>query len=166
MHLKKRICFVQDFLERQIAIENISSYLGFGASQMHEAEFLGELSEQADCLVLLDLNNIYVNASKQRIDSSLYYKHINPRRIAYYHLAGHDAFSDHLLDSHGQPVCKEVWDLLCQSVSTKKGLGPHPVCIERDQNLPPFDELYKEVKAARRILQKEMKGKKALYRDL
>ena len=116
---------------------------------MDEAEFLAHLCQEVDCLLLLDINNLYVNAFNHGWDPEAQLSKIPKERVRQYHLAGHEVFPDYLLDSHGQNICKEVWQLFEQALKT---IGPRALSIERDTNIPPFEELYQEVQQAKSIM--------------
>ncbi len=149
-HLVNKITKIQDFLGEKILIENISSYCEFTHSEMDEAEFLAQLSRQADCLILLDINNIYVNAYNHDMNGIEYLHKIPKDRVQQYHLGGHDRYEDYLIDSHGQTICKDVWQLFADALHI---IGPRPVAIERDTNIPSFTELHQEVQHAQEYYQ-------------
>ena len=147
-HLSDRISQTQDVLGRRIAVENSSYYLNL-ADAKTEIEFINAVLKQADCDLLLDVNNVYVNSQNHGYDPSTFITAIEPSRVRYLHIAGHDAESDQVIvDTHGAPVCESVWDLLkfCYQHT-----GPRPTLIERDFNLPPFASLLAEVRRAKEI---------------
>ena len=104
-HLVDRISQVQDFLGRQILMENVSSYLSYRDFEMEEWEFLNAVAEQADCQILLDINNIYVSARNHNFDPQLYLNAINPERVQQFHLAGHSDYGDYVVDTHDHARC-------------------------------------------------------------
>lgn len=142
-YLIQRIQQVQDFLGQQIAIENVSYYAAPGA-EMSEIEFLLQILQGADCQLLLDVNNLYVNSINHDYRAEDFLQQIPPERIAYAHIAGHLPQHQRLLvDTHGTPVSPAVWALLEQ---VYQQFGPLPTLLERDFNLPPLTELYDEVR--------------------
>ncbi|MGU9978361.1 MAG: DUF692 domain-containing protein [Candidatus Oxydemutatoraceae bacterium WSBS_2016_MAG_OTU14] len=137
-----RIRQTQDILERTIAVENTSAYLALG-QEMSEIDFLKRVLEKADCKLLLDVNNIYVNSVNFRFDPFEYLKSIPAERIAYIHIAGHQKEADDLLvDTHGNSVIEPVWNLLEKAYEL---FGPIPTLLERDFNMPPFVDLLNEL---------------------
>lgn len=147
-HLVDRIKRVQDFLGRQILMENVSSYVTYTHSQMSEWEFYSSVVEQADCLMLLDINNIYVSAVNHGFDPVDYLHGVPPERVQQIHLAGHTDYGDFIVDTHDHPVVDPVWDLYARAVEC---FGPVSTMIERDDNFPPFSELMGELDQARAI---------------
>jgi uncharacterized protein len=139
---------VQDRLGRRILLENPSSYVTFAASQIPEAEFLAELARRADCGILLDVNNVYVNARNHGWDTAAYLAAMPAERVGQIHLAGHSDHGTHLLDTHDHPVCEAVWTLYGEAVAR---FGDVASMIERDEALPSLDELVGELDRARRI---------------
>jgi uncharacterized protein (UPF0276 family) len=144
----ERIVRVQDWLKRPLLIENVSSYITYEHSGMSEWEFYTEVVERADCLMLLDLNNIYVSARNHDFDPLAYIDAINPERVQQFHLAGHTDNGDHVIDTHDHDVRDEVWDLYRHAISR---FGSVSTMIERDDNIPPFAELEAELAMARKI---------------
>ncbi len=147
-HVVERIQQVQDYLGQQILIENVSSYIHYQQSVMTEWEFIQEISEQADCLLLLDINNIYVSAINHDFDPLTYLHAIPIERVQQFHLAGHSDFSDYIIDTHDAPVCDAVWDLYAQAV---KHFGEVSCMIERDGNIPTLDKMLEELDRAKMI---------------
>ena len=142
-----RIAEVQDRLGRQIAVENISYYATIGA-EMSELEFINAVVDQADCLLLLDVNNIHVNSVNHGYDAEAFLKGLPAERVAYIHIAGHhNEAADLIVDTHGAPVIEPVWQLLGQAYQR---LGPVPTLLERDFNFPPVEELLAEVETIHR----------------
>ena len=147
-HLVPRITQVQDFLGERILIENVSSYVGYHASHLTEWEFLAELCARADCLLLLDVNNVYVNSVNHHFDPYEFIRAIPAKRVAQIHLAGHERHETFIMDTHDAPVADPVWELYRQ---TSERLGAVSTMIERDANIPPLDELLEELEVARRL---------------
>ena len=147
LHVVKRIRQVQEILERRILIENVSSYLEFTSSTMHEWEFLGAVAEEVDCGILLNINNIYVSAFNHRFDPWVYIDAIPVNRVAQFHLAGHSDHGTNLLDTHDHPVCDEVWSLYEYALPR---FGEVSTLIEWDDNTPEFAELAATAEQARR----------------
>ena len=148
-HIAPRIRRVQDFLGRRIAIENPSSYVSFLASEMEEWTFLSELAELADCMLLLDVNNIYVSCFNHGWNPERYIRGIAADRVQQYHLAGYDDCGTHLLDSHGAAVHDAVWDLFARTVVR---IGCRPTLLEWDRDLPALPILLAEAEKAQAIL--------------
>ena len=141
-HVAARIRRVQDVLGRRIAMENVSFYTMVGA-EMTELEFIRSVLEQADCELLLDVNNIHVNSVNHRYDAEHFLRALPGERIAYCHIAGHYNEADDLIvDTHGSDVIAPVWQLLETAYQT---FGVLPTLLERDFNIPPLTELLAEV---------------------
>ena len=147
-HVVERIERVQDFLGRQILMENVSSYVSFKDSCMTEWDFLNEVSRRADCLILFDINNIYVSARNHGFDPMTYIDAIDPARVRQFHLAGGTDYGDYIIDTHDREVPETVWALYAAAL---KRYGPISSMIERDANIPEFPELLAELDVARRI---------------
>lgn len=147
-HVVDRISQVQEYLGRRILIENVSTYLSYRESELTEWEFLRAVAEQADCLLLLDINNIYVSAQNHGFDALDYLDQVPADRVYQHHLAGHSDEGAYIIDTHDEPVVESVWDLYAEAV---KRFGSVSVMIERDDNIPPFQELFDELSQARRI---------------
>jgi len=147
-HVASRIRQVQDFLGRQMLIENVSSYLSYAESQLTEWEFLAEVAERADCLILLDVNNIYVSARNHNFNPDDYLKGIPVDRVRQFHLAGHSDYGDYVIDTHDHPVVDPVWELYGKALQR---FGAVSTMIERDDDIPPLNELIAELDQARRI---------------
>jgi len=146
-HVVSRVTAVQDRLGRRLAVENVSSYVRFADSQLSEWEFLAAIARQADCDILLDINNVYVSAHNHGFDPEGYVDAIPIDRVAQFHLAGHLDKGAYLLDDHGSVVPAPVWALHEIAVSR---FGPTPTIIEWDENVPSLEELTAEVDKARR----------------
>ena len=147
-HVVSRVRSVQEFLERRILLENVSSYVGYRDSRLTEWEFLKAVAEEADCLILLDVNNVYVSSVNHEFDPYDYLHAIPRERVQQIHLAGHQNHGDYLIDTHDHPVPDPVWALYAASV---RRFGAVSTMIERDANMPPFAELYAEMQVARRV---------------
>jgi len=143
-----RIGQVQDMLGRRLAIENVSYYAAPGA-EMSELEFINAVIAEADCDLLLDVNNIYVNSINHRYDPYEFLRGLPGERIAYGHIAGHfNEAEDLVIDTHGADVIGNVWDLLDKAYEL---FGVFPTLLERDFNLPPVAELLTEVRQIQQI---------------
>ncbi|MGZ3797677.1 MAG: MNIO family bufferin maturase [Pseudobdellovibrionaceae bacterium] len=140
--LTEKIEMVQNFLGRRILIENPSSYLEYKSSQMPEWEFISNLLKKSDCGLLLDINNVYVSSVNHGFDPKLYLQSIPSERIGQIHLAGHSNMNGHLIDTHDEQICPTVWDLYRWSVQQ---FGAISAMVERDGNIPEWEELEKEV---------------------
>jgi uncharacterized protein (UPF0276 family) len=147
-HVVERVQRVQDFLGRQILLENVSSYITYAASTISEWEFLHEVAERADCLLLLDINNVYVSSVNHEFDALTYLRHLPAERICQFHLAGHTDRGDYLIDTHDQPIIQPVWDLYAAAVGL---FGSVATMIERDDNIPSLDVLLDEIAIAQKI---------------
>jgi uncharacterized protein (UPF0276 family) len=144
----ERIRRTQDILERRIAVENVSYYAAPG-KEMDEIEFVTAVLEQADCDLLLDVNNIYVNSVNHGYDTEDFLRALPADRVVYFHVAGHYVEAEDLrVDTHGADVCEPVWDLLRVAYDH---CGVVPTLLERDFNIPPLDELMQEVGAIRTL---------------
>lgn len=147
-HVVARIQQVQDILGRRLVLENASYYAAFGA-EMTEAEFINEVLERADCLLLLDVNNVYVNAVNHGYDARDFLARLPAPRVAYVHVAGHyNEAEDLIIDTHGSNVIDPVWDLLDAAYAR---FGVLPTLLERDFNIPPLPELVREAGRIREI---------------
>jgi uncharacterized protein len=146
-HVAQRVRTVQDILGRRILLENVSSYVTFRDSRMSEWDFLRAVAEEADCLILLDVNNIYVSSINHEFDPREYLAAIPVERVQQIHLAGHQNHGDYLIDTHDHPVPDPVWALYADAV---RRFGYVSTMIERDANIPPLAELQDELLAARR----------------
>ena len=147
-HVAARIRQVQDFLGQRIVIENLSSYLTYRCSQMSEWEFLAALSAEADCDLLLDVNNIYVSSINHGFDARQFLDAVPAARVRQIHLAGHSRQGELLIDTHDAPVAPAVWELYRQAVQR---LGPVPTMIERDADIPALPQLLAELQQARAV---------------
>lgn len=149
-YVADRIKQVQSILERRLVIENVSYYAAPG-QEMDEMTFTRAILEEADCDLLLDVNNVYVNSVNHRYDPIDYIKALPTERIAYLHIAGHyNEAEDLIVDTHGTDVIDPVWELLSQ---TYQYHGVKPTLLERDFNIPPLPQLIKEVSTIHRYQQ-------------
>lgn len=150
-HIVARIIEVQDFLERPLVIENVSYYTPV-AAEMKEEEFISAIVQESGCKLLLDVNNVYVNAFNHNYDEKDFISALPLESVAYMHMAGHTQFSDDcIIDTHGEDIIDPVFDLF---EWTLKDLKPVPVLLERDFNIPELDKLNLEVEQLRGIIQK------------
>jgi uncharacterized protein len=147
-HVVARVREVQDVLGQRILLENVSSYVEFTDSQLSEWDFLREVAERADCLLLLDVNNIYVSSVNHGFDALEYIKAVPAARVQQIHLAGHENHGDYLIDTHDHPVPDPVWELYAQAL---RHVGPVSTMIERDDRIPPLSELVAELDHARAL---------------
>lgn len=148
-HVANRIMQIQDFLGRRLVIENLSSYIQ-SDTDMSEWAFVSAVCQQADCDLLLDINNIFVSSHNHGFDPLDYLYGIPATRVRQIHLAGHSQHDNYLIDTHDQPVCDAVWQLYQQVIHH---LGFIPTMIERDGNIPPLSELLIEINRARTIVE-------------
>jgi uncharacterized protein (UPF0276 family) len=147
-HVVGRVRTVQDVLDRRLVLENPSSYVEFTGSTMREWEFLARLAEDADCGLLLDVNNVYVNSVNHEFDPWEYLEALPHHRVVQMHLAGHTHHGTHIIDSHDAPVAAPVWELYQSAVRLTGGA---PTLVEWDDRLPAFDVLTDELDRARRV---------------
>ena len=155
-HVAERIKIVQDTLGQQILMENVSSYITYKQSgDVTEWEFFSEVCERADCLMLLDINNIYVSAINHEFDPEEYLNNVPIDRVQQYHLAGHSDYTNYIIDTHDHAIVDTVWQLYKNAVAR---FGDVSTMIERDDNIPPLNKLLDELEQARKIA-KEIKAK-------
>lgn len=147
-HVAERVKQVQDYLGRQILLENVSSYVSYVDSALSEWEFLRAVVEQADCLILLDINNVYVSSCNHELDPFTYLEGIPHERVYQFHLAGHTQQGNLVIDTHDAAVVDPVWQLYAKAV---RRFGYVSTMIERDGNIPPLAELLDELALARRV---------------
>ncbi|MCF3101280.1 DUF692 domain-containing protein [Streptomyces roseoverticillatus] len=148
-HVTARTRIVQDVLERPLILENPSSYVEFRASTLTEWEFLARLAEEADCGLLLDVNNVHVSAYNHDFDPEAYLRALPHERVVQMHLAGHTDHGTHIIDTHDAPVAEPVWELYRTAVELTGGGAA--TLLERDDKLPPFPELMAELDRARAV---------------
>jgi len=147
-HLVPRVREVQDRLGQRILLENVSSYVAYRSSEMTEWEFLGRLAESADCLLLLDVNNVYVNSVNFQFDPDEFIRGVPTNRVAQIHLAGHQRHDSYIVDTHDAPVAPAVWSLFERA---RARFGPLSTMIERDANIPSLETLVAELDLARNV---------------
>lgn len=145
-HTAARVRTVSEILERPLVLENPSSYVEFAASTMTEWEFLSRLAEEADCGLLLDVNNVYVSSFNHGFDPNLYIDALPAGRVVQYHLAGHTHKGTHIIDTHSDRAVAEVWDLYARAW---KRTGPAATLFEWDEDIPPFEVVHAEALKAR-----------------
>lgn len=150
-HVVERIKRVQDFLGRQLVIENASTYVAFRESQMDEWVFIDEMAERADCLLLLDINNVFVCGFNHGFDAARFIDGVPIDRVAQFHVAGHTENETHRIDTHDRPICEDVWALYERA---RRRFGDVSTMIERDDNFPPLAELLAELQHTRDIAAK------------
>ena len=154
-HVVSRINYVQEYIDRPIALENVSSYVQFDHSEMPEWEFVAEMSRRTGCWLVFDVNNVFVSAFNHGFDAQTYIDAIPADRVVQFHLAGHEHNMSHIVDTHDALVCDEVWDLYRASV---RRFGRVSTIIERDDNIPPLAKMVAELTTARDIADE-------IYRD-
>jgi uncharacterized protein len=147
-HVVQRIQQVQDFLGQRILIENVSSYITYRESGMTEWDFLKTISHDADCLILLDINNIYVSSINHEFDPLEYLNAIPIERVYQIHLAGHSNMGDYIIDTHDHDIVYPVWNLYKRAVQR---FGMVSTLIERDDHIPPLADLLNELNQAKII---------------
>lgn len=147
-HIVARIRTVQDFLERPLVLENASTYVTFTVDSMSEQEFISRMAEEADCALLLDVNNVYVTARNHDLDPREFLRGIPFDRVVQIHLAGHTDKGTHCIDTHDGPVIDAVWELYRDVIETA---GNRATLLEWDDHIPDFHEVWDEVKRAARF---------------
>lgn len=151
-HVVRRIRAVQDFLERPLVLENPSTYIRFAGDTLHEWEFLAAMAEEADCGLLLDVNNVYVSSVNHGFDPVEYIESVPPDRIVQIHIAGHTHCGTHIIDTHDGRVIDRVWELY--RLASRRAVGVSTL-LEWDSKIPEFSVLHAEVLKARRYLAQE-----------
>lgn len=151
-HVVQRIKRVQDILERPLVLENPSTYVGFKADTMTEWEFISQMAIEADCGLLLDVNNVYVSSVNHDFDPVEYIRSVPHERIVQFHLAGHTNCQTHLIDTHDNHVIDQVWALYRLANQLTDGVS---TLLEWDAKIPAFPVLHEEVLKARKYLQTE-----------
>jgi uncharacterized protein (UPF0276 family) len=154
-HVVDRVRRVQDLLGRPLVLENASTYMAFRCDAMPEAEFVARVAEEADCGVLLDVNNVFVGSVNHGWDPEEYVRTIPADRVCQYHLAGHRREGRHIVDTHDDRVVDEVWDLYAYAW---RQVGPRATLLEWDDHIPPFEEVHAEALKARRFQESAAEG--------
>lgn len=150
-----RVRQVQDILGRRLALENVSYYTPMGA-ELDEISFVRAVLEEADCDLLLDVNNVVVNSINHGYEPTEFLDAMPLERVRYLHIAGHEEEAPDLrVDTHGQPICSDVWDLLGETYAR---IGPVPTLLERDFNFPPLEELLAETDRIRDLQRQARAG--------
>lgn len=147
-HVVDRVSEVQDFLGRRILLENVSSYVGYTHSTVPEWEFVSAIAKAADCLLLVDINNVYVSSVNHGFNSLEYLDGLPAERVQQFHLAGHLKGNRLIIDTHDTTISDPVWQLYAEAL---KRYGPVSCLIERDDHIPPLAELMAELEQARGI---------------
>ena len=149
VHVCARVAEVQDALGRELAVENVSSYLAFADATIPEWEFVAAVARRTGCKLLVDVNNIYVNANNHGFDADAYLAAMPAEAVAEIHLAGFEARGELLIDTHGAPVAPAVWALYRRAIER---FGPRPTLIEWDIDIPPLATLLREAATAQSML--------------
>lgn len=162
LHIVSRVERVQNFLGRKILLENVSSYVTYKHSVIPEWEFLSEVSRRSGCGILLDLNNVYVNAQNHKFDPYTYLENIPADKVGQFHLAGHTDMGDYLFDTHSGEVIAPVWGLYRKALEL---YGPVSTLIEWDEAIPEFTRLSEEAERARVYYRKAEAAKRVPQKD-
>ncbi|MGH2652555.1 MAG: MNIO family bufferin maturase [Actinomycetota bacterium] len=152
-HVVERVRIVQDVLERPFVLENPSSYVTFRDSTMEEWEFVSRLAEEADCGLLLDVNNLYVSSFNHDLDPDDFVRSLPHERIVQFHLAGHTDCTTHKIDTHDREVVDPVWELYRTAHQLTGGVS---TLLEWDANIPPFPVVHDEVLKAKRFMDEHL----------
>ena len=147
-HVVSRVDYVQERLGRRLCLENVSTYVQFGQSEMMEWEFIAELTRRTGCWLLFDVNNVYVSAFNHGYDVRAFLNGIPADRVVQFHLAGHSDMENYIVDTHDHPVREEVWDLYTAALER---FGPVSTIIERDDDIPPLADMVVELEHARAL---------------
>lgn len=161
-HMVERVRQVQDALERPLILENPSSYVTFQSSTMSEAEFISRLAEEADCGLLLDINNVYVSSFNHDLDPDAFIRALPQERIVQFHLAGHTNYGSYLLDTHDGPVIHPVWEIYRTAHQLTGGAS---TLLEWDASIPPFPQVHEEVLKAKQFMQETQAVQKPLEEE-
>lgn len=154
-HITQRVRIVQDYLERPFVLENPSSYVQFRSSTMSEWEFITRLAEDADCGLLLDVNNVYVSTFNHDMDPVEFICSIPHERVVQIHLAGHTNYVTHLIDTHDHHVIDPVWELYRMAHHMTGGVS---TLLEWDADIPPFPVVHNEVLKAKQFMSEHLAG--------
>ncbi|AKT40020.1 DUF692 domain-containing protein [Chondromyces crocatus] len=155
-HVATRAREVQDFLEVPLLLENVSSYMTYTASEMTEWAFVSAIVDEADCGLLLDVNNIYVSSYNHGFDPAEYVDGIPAHRVAQMHLAGHTNYGEYIIDTHSAEIIDPVWALYRRACER---VGPVSTLVEWDEDIPTFDALLAEAEKARAIRDEVERGR-------
>lgn len=147
-HVVRRVKQVQDFLERPFLLENVSSYVGYAQSGITEWEFISEIANCADCLILLDINNIYVSSVNHEFNPQDYLEGVPTERVQQFHIAGYTDCTDYIIDTHDDSISEPVWSLYEQAV---RRFGDVSTMIERDDNIPELSVMLDELERVKSI---------------
>ncbi len=147
-HVSNKIKQAQDFLGRQILVENASTYITYKQSDMTEWEFTMAVAEESDSLILLDINNIFVSSYNHGFNALDYLDGISADRVQQHHIAGHSQYEGYIIDTHDHDIVQGVWDLYAEAI---KRYGEVSMMIERDDNIPELPELLAELQIARDV---------------
>lgn len=147
-HIASRVHQVQEFLDAPLALENVSTYVSFEQSEMSEWDFIAELTKRTGCWLLLDVNNVFVSAFNHEFDALEFINGIPADRVVQFHMAGHSDHETYIIDTHDAPIRDEVWDLYRACL---KRFGHVSTIVERDDKIPPLDEMLPELEKIRRI---------------
>jgi uncharacterized protein (UPF0276 family) len=150
-HVAARVHYVQERIGRQLCLENVSTYVQFGQSEMPEWEFISELARRTGCWLLFDVNNVYVSAFNHGYEARDFLNGIPADRVIQFHLAGHSDMTNYIVDTHDHPVRDEVWDLYEAALAR---FGPVSTMIERDDDIPPLADVLVELGHARTLANK------------
>ncbi len=148
-HIGEKAKYIQDYLGRPLILENISYYYSF-ETDMSELDFINLVLEKGNCKLLLDVNNVYVNSINHKYNPYQFIENLDLSKVSYIHIAGHDKFEDMIIDTHGSEVCNPVYELLDFSL---KKIGNVPVLLERDNNIPAYEELIEEYQKIKRSIE-------------
>jgi hypothetical protein len=154
-HVVERVRIVQDVLERPFVLENPSSYVTFADSTMPEAEFISRMAEEADCGLLLDVNNVYVSSVNHDFDPVEYVRSVPHRRVVQCHLAGHTDCGTYRIDTHDGEVINPVWELYRLAHELTGGIS---TLLEWDAKIPPFEVVHAEVLKAKNFMGRELRS--------
>ncbi len=152
-HVVSRVHYVQERIGRPLCLENVSTYVQFGQSEMREWEFISELTRRTGCWLLFDVNNVFVSAFNHGYDAREFLNGIPADRVIQFHLAGHSDMENYIVDTHDHPVREEVWDLYEAALQR---FGPVSTMIERDDHIPPLAEMMDELNHARELARKRL----------
>lgn len=144
-HVVRKVRQAQEILERPLVLENPSTYVTFKQSTMSEAEFIGRLADEADCALLLDVNNIYVSSRNHGWDPERYLEQVPYDRVTQIHIAGHTDKGSHCIDTHSKPVIDRVWELYAEE---ERRSGGRATILEWDDEIPSFERTFEELQKA------------------